>query len=527
MLAESNLKRFAPWAAALGLAGLLAAGLLWLVQRQFNSYVQASLAIGLLGLALALLLNPAAVQTWLAGRQARYGGNVLLMMVALLLILVAVNYLAKQNPKRWDWSEEKLNTLAPESINILKQLGQPARAIGFYSSRSASSEDSARRLLEQYRAEAGGKFDFEFHDPLREPGLARQYNITRDGTLVVEMGGSHEEVTFASEDEITGALVRLSNPTPRTLYFVTGHGEHDLEGGGDDSLTRVADLLKKQNYVLQPLNLRISSTVPSDAHAVIVAGPLSPVTADEVAVIKAYVDQGGKLMVLLDPSLDVFRAAQPGTGADPLADYLRTDWGVDPQNDLVLDPARSSPQSPFIPFAAQLGTSPITERLQQFDIAFPGARSLAVPAAGAGRPELTYTPLAMTSQYGWGETKLEDFQTSSPAQDAADIPGPLNLGVAVENTTTHARLVAYGDSDFASNRVPAELANANLFTNSINWVTVEESLINLTPKFPTNRTLSAVNTVTLSLVGVITVLLLPVLVLAVGTGVWFQRRRHV
>ena len=67
---DAAYKRFAPAALVVGLLGLLAAAGIWLVQRQFNTYVQASLAVGLLGLAVAMLLNPNAVQVWLRGRQA-------------------------------------------------------------------------------------------------------------------------------------------------------------------------------------------------------------------------------------------------------------------------------------------------------------------------------------------------------------------------------------------------------------------------------------------------------------------------
>src|SRR6185503_18313236 len=100
---ESSYKRFAPYALTLGLAGLVFAAGAAAIQREFTVWVQASLAVGLLGLALAMLLNPGAIQTWLGGRQARYGGNVVVMAVALLGILVIVNYISARNPKRWDW----------------------------------------------------------------------------------------------------------------------------------------------------------------------------------------------------------------------------------------------------------------------------------------------------------------------------------------------------------------------------------------------------------------------------------------
>src|SRR5258706_564194 len=298
---EATYKRFAPAAVAVGVLGLVAAAAVWLVGRQFNTYFQASLAVGLLGLAVAMLLNPGAVQVWLRGRQARYGGNVVIMTLALLGILILVNYLVVHNVKQWDLTENKINTLAPESIEAIKQLPAPVKAIGFYTPRASAAQGTAKNLFEQYRVESGGKFTYEFHDPLSEPALSRQYDITQDATTVVVMGDEKEDLTSASEDQLTGALVRLAHPGKRSVYFVTGHGEHAFDGTDQGGLSTVGDLLKKQNYDLKPLDLTVTTTVPSDARVVVVAGPLTPLSQVEVDLLKAYLEKGGAMVVMLDP----------------------------------------------------------------------------------------------------------------------------------------------------------------------------------------------------------------------------------
>src|SRR5258708_29967146 len=176
---SSSLKRYAPIAVVVGLLGLLAAAGVWLLQRQFNVYVQASLAVGVLGLAVAILLDAGTIQTWAGRRQARYGGNVLVMVLALLGILVVGNYLVAKNTKQWDLTANKVNTLAPETIQALQTLAGPVKAIGFYTSSFASSQTTAKNLYEHYRVASGGKFTYEFHDPPGEPALADPYKITR------------------------------------------------------------------------------------------------------------------------------------------------------------------------------------------------------------------------------------------------------------------------------------------------------------------------------------------------------------
>ena len=87
--------------------------------------------------------------------------------------------------------------------------------------------------------------------------------------------------------------------------------------------------------------------------------------------------------------------------------------------------------------------------------------------------------------------------------------------------------MVFGDSDFATNNVTSQvLANGTLLVNAVNWVTIEESLINLTPKTPTQRTFNLTNALTVNLIAALTVIVMPLLVLVFGGIMWFQRRRH-
>jgi ABC-type uncharacterized transport system involved in gliding motility auxiliary subunit len=143
------------------------------------------------------------------------------MGLAFLGILVVVNYLVNQNSKRWDLTEDKQNTLAPETVDTLKSLPQKVEAQAFFTRRI--SPEQAQGLLDQYKFHSDGQFDYRFIDPEEDPVAAREANITRDGTILVKMGDRQEQVTAATESEITGSLVRLMSRI-LGIYF-TGHGE--------------------------------------------------------------------------------------------------------------------------------------------------------------------------------------------------------------------------------------------------------------------------------------------------------------
>ena len=522
---ESSLKRYAPIGVVVGLLGLLVAAGIWLLQRQFNVYVQASLAVGLLGLAVAILLDPGTVQSWMGRRQARYGGNALIMVVALFGILFLANYLASKNAQRWDLTANKVNTLAPETLSALQQLQGSVNAIGFYSSASASSKTTARNLFEQYRVASGGKFTYEFHDPNGEPGLARQYKITAtgDGTTVLVMDGHQEQVTFASEDNIDGALVRLTHPNKRTVYFLTGDGERAIDDTTPPGVSIVVGLLTAQNYDVHKLDLALTTTVPSDAKVVVIAGPVVPLTSVESDLLQVYLEKGGSVVVMEDP---LIQTQLPLTTSEPFVNYLARGWGVKLDNDVIFDQYNSISGQPLFPTDSSYGTSTIVSKLQKVKTVFPVARSVTIPGAGASVTATTYTALINVDPAAWGETSATELTQSGPVLDAADVQPPLSVAVTAQNSTTHARMVVFGDSDFASNSVEAQGANANLLVNAIDWATADETLINVTPHTPTTLTLQVANSLTVNTIFVVTVILMPLLVLVTGSVVWFQRRRH-
>jgi ABC-type uncharacterized transport system involved in gliding motility auxiliary subunit len=522
---ESSLRRYAPIAVVVGLLGLLVAAGVYLLQRQFNVYVQASLAVGLLGLAVAILLDPATVQEWAGRRQARYGGNVLLMVLALLGIVVLANYVASKNTKQWDLTANKVNTLAPETLQALQQLQSPVKAIAFYTSSFASAQTTAKNLFEQYRVASGGKFTYEFHDPTGEPALARQYNITSDGTTVLVENGHQETITFASEDQIDGALVRLSHPTKRSVYFLSGDGEHGIADTGNQGLSNVVGMLKNQNYDVENLDFTVTKTVPVSATAIVIAGPLVPLSSVESDVLQVYLEQGGSVVVMQDP---LVQTQTPLTTPEPFVNYLASAWGVKLDNDVIVDNYNSVSGQPLFPTNSSYGDSSIVSRLQNIKTVFPVARSVQVPAAGKEITNTTYSPLVKLDPAAWGETNVAELNSSTgPVQDSTDVQPPLTVAATAQNSVTKGRLVVFGDSDFATNAFYAQGADANLFVNAIDWATSDTSLINVTPRTPTTLTLNLTNALTINAIFIVVVILMPLIVLVMGGVVWFQRRRHV
>ena len=253
------------------------------------------------------------------------------------------------------------------------------------------------------------------------------------------------------------------NPKVPKIYFTTGHGEHDPDGMDVNGYSQLRDAIKRDNFEVEKTTL-LSGAVPADCDLLVIAGPKAPFTDPEKAALKAYLDKGGRALVMLDPVIGD-RAQSSGL------EELLKGYGVQVDNDIVVDPAR---RLPFFDLSAvyanEFRSHPVVDGMQGLAVLLPVARSVTTVSA----PGASSTILLTTSDKGWGETDLAAIAAGKPvAKDAKDIPGPVSLGVAAQsekNKETGWRLVVFGNSAFATNQYLANAGNSNLALNAVNWL---------------------------------------------------------
>jgi ABC-type uncharacterized transport system involved in gliding motility auxiliary subunit len=509
-----NWRRFALIGIYLSMAAALAAFSLYVLRRQFDLTVQISLGCVVIGLAIFAILDPDRVRAMATGRQARYGSNAFVLSLAVIGILCVLNILAYNHSKRWDITQGSQHTLAPETLQALKNLSQTVTAKAFYTNRIDSS--AAKAMLEDYRASSNGKFIYKFINPESDPVTAIEANVTQDGTIVLELGQYKEKINNIREPDITNAIIRLSNPGERAVYFLTGHGELDLSGTADRAFSQVKLALENKNYKVKQLNLMVDQQVPQDALSIIIAGPQKPITIEEVKLLKDYVDKGNSLVIMEQPT----PFTQFGDSPDPLADYLIQDWGITLGNDVVID---LSSYSNMDALANEYGNHVITSQLGTMASVFHTARSTRIKTMEG----ITQTVLVKTSSRSWAETNLVDFKNNRVVLDKSqDLIGPVPLVAAAENSVNQSRVVVFGDSDFASDQYFNTLGNGDLIINAIDWSAKQDKLINLTPKQVLKRSLIPPKTYSLGLIFLGTVVALPGLVILMGIVVGIQRKRQ-
>jgi ABC-type uncharacterized transport system involved in gliding motility auxiliary subunit len=521
---KSNLTRIAPLGLIIALISALVTIGLFIIQREFSLAIQVSLVMVVIGIGLFVILDPDRARAAFTGRQARYGSNAIILGVAFIGILVAINYLVYMNPIRWDFTETEKFTLAPETIETIDRLPGKVSIFGFYT--PEYSTDQADALLDQYKLHSDGKIEYRFINPREDPLTAERYNVTQAGTIVLVLDDHQEQVNLVDELEITGALVRLISPGEIKVYFLTGHGEYDPDGMGEVSYSRVKSTLEAKNYTVEKLNLISGGKIPQDAEVLIIAGPRIPLSQEEVDLLSAYLEMGGSMIVMEEP----LPMTDYGDSPDPLAEYLSTQWGITLGKDMLVDP--NSSLSPYWPFNGLYGDHIITKGMQTLTTMYPTARSV-TPDSSVTSARLQ--DLVLTARESWAESDLQTLIESAGSEDpppiqpdeGEDLLGPVTLAVTLEDFEKQTRLVVFGDSDFASDEAfYFTPGNLNIIMNSVDWVSEQETLIDLTPKEDIPRILIPLEKISLNFIFLASVILLPGLILVAGIVVWVQRWRR-
>jgi len=493
--------------------------------------------VGLLCLVAYVVGSLNTIRDYLKRRSTRHGASALILILLVLGILVFVEAISARHSARLDLTAGKRFTLSEQTSKILKNLENPVRVTAFYQEGSPQAEE-ARDLLDQY-AYASRKFSFTFVDPDRFPGKARRYKITAYGTLMLETDTREEKITQATEQELTNALLRVMRKAEKVIYFINGHDEKSAEDYGKDGYSGVKKAIEDQNYLVRDLLLMRAEEVPADASVLIIAGPKKALFPEEISTLKRFIDQGGHLLILIDPETD--------TG---LSEFLKS-CGIEVGQDIIVDKlSRLFGADYLTPIVSQYaGYHPITENFKTASF-FPLARSIRV--AKAVPLHVQNTELAKTGPNSWAETDLVMLKKGSASFDSQkDTMGP--IPVAMVSTIQHetekakdgqtektvedkaeesddkkdaprpARIVVFGDSDFVGNAYVNLSGNRDLFMNALSWLAEEEDLIAIRPKERESQPVVLSYTQT-RVIFWASVVLLPGGVLIIGVVVLRQRR---
>jgi ABC-type uncharacterized transport system involved in gliding motility auxiliary subunit len=499
----------------------------------WSGYARYLALAGLALLLLSMLAGWREIATALQRRQTRLSTITVTSIAFVLGILVLINVIGARQSKRWDLTANAVYTLSDQTQNVLKQLDAPL-AIRVFD--TPTELPRFRDQLAEYE-HASKNVSVEYVDAIKQRARAIQYKVENYGTVVLEYKGRVERVTGSSEQDLTAGIVKVVTGAQKKIYLTQGHGEKSTDNAERAGFSAVKSSLERENYGVDKVALIQQGQVPADAAALVIAGPKTDLLAPEVDAIRRYLAGGGKLMVMLDPP--------ESSKAAPLANLegLLREWGFEIGNNIVVDASGLGQifgADAATPVAASYPAHPITDRFN-FMTAYPMARSIGPLKGGAnGRTPETFI---QTSTRSWGESDIDGLMKSGEVKfdEGKDLKGPVSIGAAVSaapgpggptpesagadnaGKKPETRVVAIGDSDFASNAYISVQGNRDLFMNTIGWLAQQENLISIRPREASDRRLTMTAAET-RLVFFLALFGIPGAILAMGVYTWWRRR---
>ncbi|WP_437994541.1 Gldg family protein [Sorangium sp. So ce145] len=368
---------------------------------------------------------------------------------------------------------------------VAESLTAPLKITAFYPQQNEVGAE-VEGYLREVKA-ASPQITVEVQDRLLVPALAKEAKVTQDGVIVLSRDGSRETLTVGSDIKSAGAklksldadfqkvLLKVIRPQ-RTAYLTVGHGELNESASSPEGRTtkNLRKLLESQNYVVKDLGLAqgLGSEIPKDASVVIVLGPQKAFLPEEVAALKRHAEEGGHLLLALDPDAKV--------DLDPLAGAVGLTWKPEVlANDRVYVRRRynDSDQAMLVTtrYSSHASVSTLSRHAQQAPTIFPGASSLDKREDGGLKIDFVVRSLGETFADANGNFKFDA---------GGEKRSVYNLAAAVSKELAHGgddkekkelRAFVVADADVFSDAAFRNEPNIVLALDALRWLGGEES----------------------------------------------------
>ena len=455
------------------------------------------------------------------------GGSYSLMLTAVVLaLLIVVNILVSVLPTpltKYDISSAKLYSITSNTKAVVNALQQD---VTIYWIVQADEEDQViENLLGKYES-LSDHIQVVKRNPDVYPTFAQQYTDedVANNSLVVEYGDRSRYIgyddiyltetnmysysyntSFDGEGAITSAIDYVVNGELPQIYLLEGHGESELP-------STFSQQLERENMEVHSLSLLNVDAIPEDADCLMIYAPASDISSEEADMLRDYVKEGGKLMVMAGPVED-------GTLENLYS--LLSDYGVTPVDGIVVEGDREhyAFQAPFalMPDMAEtdLTSSLIEERY--FPI-LPLAQGLDTSNATS-----QVTELLTTSESSF--SKVSGYDMATYEKEDGDIDGPFTVALSVEETGG-GEIIWFSSSAFLDDMYNAYSsgANVNLATNGLSSLVGESEAMAIRSK-SLNYNYLTISESTSSLLKVAMVGVFPLAYLGIGIYVVLRRRR--
>ncbi len=483
-------------------------------------------------------------------RQRRRRSNALAEILIVVAIIALVNLLSLRFFTRADLSEGKLFSVSESTRQVVRDLDDIVN-IKVYFSRElppylTTHIREIKDLLSEYRAYGGRNVIVDWEDPADDPETAQrvqgmgipqvQLNIVAKDKAEVMTAYLGMAVLFEDRNEVipvvqsssnleyelTSAILKVSNREQKTIGFLAGHGEPDIDKG----LETIRQALEKQ-YAVRPVEIVPGALLQADVNTLVIVGSKGIGDWDRFA-IDQFLMRGGRLFFLIN-RLEIAEGSLAAALAETGLEALLAHYGAMINPDMVVDVSCGSATFstgymsytlpyPLWPKVVKTGfdkDSPVTNQLER--AVFPWTSSIDITRGEDAFSEVVV--LAKSTERAWSE--IGQFNLNPQRQFMpSSTPGERNLAVLLGGSfesyfsgreiplhadtagmwqgeailkSPESRIVVIGNARMiGSDFIGQYPENRIFFMNIVDWLTLGESLIGIRSRAVTSRPLDEI-----------------------------------
>lgn len=267
--------------------------------------------------------------------------------VIVIAIVIVFNLIVGQIPEAWrniDVSSTKIYDISDTTVDLLNSLDEDVDMTVL-----AVKDETDERIttfLSRYDA-LSDQISMEWIDPVLHPSALTEYDAA-ENTIIVSCEATGKSTTvsfddilvldeysyyyygtisyteFDGEGQLTSAVNYVTNEVEKNIYQTSGHGEASLS-------TTITGLMEQNSYNLSELNLLMTTSIPEDCDLILMYAPTTDLSEDEAQMLRDYLGQGGKVMVIFGDA---------GPTELPNLEGILEEYGMTGTDGYIADPTR-------------------------------------------------------------------------------------------------------------------------------------------------------------------------------------------
>lgn len=454
-----------------------------------------------------------------------------------IAIVVVANMIIGQLPEKYrniDVSSTKIYEISDTSKDLLKELDHKVTLTVL--AVKDETDDRITTFLSKY-AGLSKNVSVKWIDPVLHPSVLTENNAEKD-TIVVKCEdtgksttvafsdiivqdmssyyytGSASESEFDGEGQLTSAINYVISDASQTVYRTSGHGESTFS-------TTISDLMKKNNYNVEELNLVMNTEIPDDCDLLMMYAPTNDLSQEEADVMKNYLKSGGKVMLILGD-----------TTSEQLPNLMGilSDYGMKEADGYIADPKRCYQGNAYYLFPQLSVSGDMANGISSQMVLLVNTHGLEL--SDPARDTISVNAFMSTTNNAYAVTEdaqtegsytLGAVATESISKDDGDDTEDENS--ADDSETLESRLTVISSASMIDSQITdafTTLENTTLFMNAVTANFNGVKNISIEPK-----SLSVEhNTVQHSgLLSLLVIFGVPIVFLIGGFSVWYRRRK--